>query len=110
MPIKPIEVFQFLKPEYNWIAMWPFNQAWRAYETKPERLLAPLCDGWRTYNGWIYIGNVIDIDYTGDWKDSLFSRDDYEKSLCEVCKKPQGHLIKRHSGIICCEDCEDKIE
>lgn len=83
MSIKPIEVFQFLKPDINWVAV---NREYclQGFGCEPELYMK----GWRhkqndctKQNRFTYDLSALDIDYTGDWKDSLVSREDYEKYL-----------------------------
>lgn len=69
MSIKPIEVFQFLKPEYIFIGKWcggfiGMIEAPVGYDEK---------HGYQPTHGWCRLDG-LDIDYTGDWKDSLFER------------------------------------
>lgn len=85
--MKPIEVFQFLKPEYKWIAM-DESGIWRGHKVPVVNYFGEKDVFDKFYWAYLYKEkggaeqpfytclDGIDIDYDGDWKDSLFERPD----------------------------------
>lgn len=117
MPIKPQEVFQFLKAEYKYIAM-DYKKFWGAYEHQPFINMDKISYGepyqWTTKDGsWDSEPlTAIDIDYTGDWKESLFGREDYDRWL-KYCFCTEPEIIFNYASPIgVCNLCkkEEKPE
>lgn len=75
--LKPQEVFEYLINDYVYIAM-DKNKEWAAFKETPL-LLGELWVNWSAS----FI--PLNIDYQGDWKDSLFVRP--ELHLCSEQKK-----------------------